>query len=252
MKKELKDKYVYLHRDVNNTIFYVGVGGKSRPKVTQKRSSEWKAIAKDGYSIEIHKKEITLSEAFKIEIDLIELIGRDNLGLGTLVNKTIGGAGSKGVVYTKEMRLRMSNSQKGKKLSKEHKKNISIATTLEKNPMFGKGYLVCGEKNGMFGKTMSKESREKISKANTGRVLSNLTRERMSKSRIGLNHSIETKNKMSISKRRRVISDENFKLLLEDYSKIDEVVKGVTFKKLQEKYNLSYYFVKTNYYRQKK
>lgn len=272
MKKELKDKYVYLHRDVNNTIFYVGVGGDSRHRNTRERSTEWKAIAKDGYSIDVHKKEITLSEAFQIEIDLIELIGRKDLDLGTLVNKTDGGAGTRGLIFTEERRKRISeirSASRGFKHSNETKKKMSKAHSGENNAMFGRkasnetrekmsksrmglkktqeqcdaqSLRMMGEKNPMFGRKHTEESKKNLSVRFSGKNNPNF----------GKTTSKETKEKCLATKRRKHISDEKYKLLLEDFSKIDKIKRGVTYGDLSTKYNVRYELVKRWFLKYKK
>lgn len=53
------------------------------------------------------------------------------------------------------------------------RKKMSKATKGEKNPMCGKGYLLEGEKNGMYNKNHKKESCELISKKNKVKLLGN-------------------------------------------------------------------------------
>ena len=62
-----------------------------------------------------------------------------------------------------ETRAKLSKAQKGKKHSIEACRKISIATSGENNHNFGK----TGEKSHNYGKTHSKETRAKISEANT-------------------------------------------------------------------------------------
>jgi group I intron endonuclease len=97
-------------------------------------------------------------------------------------NMTLGGEGTLGLkrAFSKEHKKKLSEAKKGKKLSKEHKKKISesekgrifpnevkrkISESKKgvKNPMYRKGYLISGEKNGMFGKTHSIETKNKLS-----------------------------------------------------------------------------------------
>ena len=90
-----KNKVVYLHRKkTDGTIFYVGMGNPDRPyqKKDKARSIVWhRVVKKYGYYIEVIVKNLTKQEAFDIEVDLIELIGRRDKGLGSLVNLTDGG-----------------------------------------------------------------------------------------------------------------------------------------------------------------
>ena len=92
-----ENKVVYLHRKAtDNTVFYVGIGNPDRPK-SKERSVVWHRTAnKHGYIIEVIRRGLSKEEACSIEIDLIELIGRRDLGKGTLVNLTDGGEGVSG------------------------------------------------------------------------------------------------------------------------------------------------------------
>ena len=77
----------------------------------------------------------------------------------------------------------------------------------ELSPTYGKHWKICdskrcnfdksGEKNSMYGKKHSDETKKKISIANKGRVISEETREKHRKGRLGKKHSNETKKKMS-------------------------------------------------------
>lgn len=94
------NKVVYLHRKAtDNTVFYVGIGNPDRPK-SKERSIVWhRTVNKHGYTIEVIRRGLTKEEACSIEVDLIELIGRRDLGKGTLVNLTDGGEGFVGGNY---------------------------------------------------------------------------------------------------------------------------------------------------------
>ena len=93
-----KNKVVYIHRKKTNMeIFYVGIGNINRPyqKGIKDRNKFWhNTVNKYGYVIEIIRTKLSKKEAFDIEKDLIELIGRKDIGLGTLVNLTNGGENS--------------------------------------------------------------------------------------------------------------------------------------------------------------
>lgn len=55
----------------------------------------------------------------------------------------------------------------------------------EKNPFFGRGDLLKGEKNPFFGKKHTKKTRKKISAMATGRIISQETRDKISKTNSG-------------------------------------------------------------------
>ena len=126
--------YAYLRED--RTPYYVGKGKGSR--VYQKHG---KIHVPPKNRIIFLKQNLKEEEAFKHEIYMIAMFGRKDLGTGILRNKTDGGEGSSGVImsddhkskiskklkhriFTLEHRKNLSNVQKGKKLTKEHKEKI--------------------------------------------------------------------------------------------------------------------------------
>lgn len=133
------DKYIYLHKKPNGQIFYVGQGINRRAWAKSNRNDYWKrTVDKYGdYSITIFKEGLTLDEANKLEMDLIEAIGLDNL-----TNLTLGGDGVKGRIWTDEERKKIGDIHrggtswsKGIKFSEEHKRKISEARMGYKMPL---------------------------------------------------------------------------------------------------------------------
>jgi len=132
--------YVYRHRRLDtNEVFYIGIGVDSRATSKQGRSNFWKdTVNKYGYTIEILKENLTWEDAAELEIFLISLYGRRDLGLGTLVNLTDGGEGSLGRTISNDTRNKMSEAAKTKKVSNKTKKLWSVQRKGEGNPNFGK------------------------------------------------------------------------------------------------------------------
>jgi hypothetical protein len=170
--------YVYRHiRNDKNEPFYIGIGSDlnyKRSKETARRSDLWKRIATKGYTVEIMLDNITTDFAKIKEVEFIKLYGRKDLGTGCLANMTDGGDGTYGKVYgeeyrrklsetaknrdpllvaeqtkrmidarkrlifTEQIREKLSNSHKGKIFSESHKKNLSVSKSGANNPMFGK------------------------------------------------------------------------------------------------------------------
>lgn len=118
---------LYLHiRKKDNIVFYIGIGNNKRPYIKNTRSIFWKnEISKHEYFIQILSSNLTWENAQEAEIQLIRIYGRRDLCIGTLVNLTDGGDGSPGCIQTKEHKLKISNSLKGKNKG-------------ENNPMYGK------------------------------------------------------------------------------------------------------------------
>lgn len=133
------------------------------------------------------KNNLTEQQAFNLEMELIKQIGRIDLKAGPLTNLTNGGDGASGAIRSKEMKIKYSESKKGKNnpnfgkfFSEAFKKKMSESRKGEKNPMFGKTFSEesrkkiseanKGEKHPMFGKHWSKESNQKRSKAHKGKM----------------------------------------------------------------------------------
>lgn len=132
-------------------------------------------------------------EAFDLEIELIARFGRRDRVQGILTNLTNGGGGLAGKIFSEEHKQRIAKAHQGKKHTTETKKKLSeIAKgrraseetkkklsairkgtkTGELNHMFGrKGELHpnygkpgnIGNKNGMYGRHHSEETRKKLS-----------------------------------------------------------------------------------------
>jgi len=120
------------------------------------------------------------------------------------------------IVYTEEVRRKMSESCKGRKISEEHKKKISAANKGRKwtdeqrqrmsDAMKGREYKDEWKKKlsaSLTGKPLSEEHKKKLALAklgNTnkkGKKVSDDGRKRMSESKLGIKHSESTKLKMS-------------------------------------------------------
>ena len=172
MKKEY---YVYVYLDprkqgkfIYNSLkflhepIYIGKGkGKRHIQLKDRNSFITAKLAK------IDNKPIILiiadnlkeSEAFDLEKELITLIGRRDLGKGSLCNLSDGGEGPGGATRSLELRNRISNSMKGLVRSKETRDKISKYRM--NNPL-------------------SQETRSKMSKARTGKTLSQATKDKIS------------------------------------------------------------------------
>jgi hypothetical protein len=104
--------YVYGHYTLDGRLFYVGKGVGDRAWVKRSRNPHWKNVAnKCGLEVKILVDSLTEEEALQKEKELIEEIGIENL-----TNMRPGG--------------RPGPIQKGKRLTAEHKKNLSKAKQL--------------------------------------------------------------------------------------------------------------------------
>ena len=65
------DYYVYLHKTLDGKIFYIGKGVKKRAWSKSSRSTAWHEQAKNGYTVEIYKENLSNCTAIDIENQLI-------------------------------------------------------------------------------------------------------------------------------------------------------------------------------------
>lgn len=137
---------VYQHiRLDTNEVFYVGIGKtEERAYSKNKRNSHWyNVINKCGYKVEIIYNDLKWNVACQMEKYLIAEYGRDDLGLGTLVNKTDGGDGVVGNIVSEKSKKLVSEKMKGnknslgRKVSEETRKKLSEAIKGRK-PNLGK------------------------------------------------------------------------------------------------------------------
>jgi hypothetical protein len=131
----MEQYYVYTHLNPQTKeVFYVGIGKGNRAwNQWAGRNKFWENyVNKHGFEVEIIAENLTRNQAGKIEIELIAHLGRRQIDEGgTLVNRSSGGdGGSGGYTHTEEWKRQHSERQIGKKkkpLSKEAKEKISKA-----------------------------------------------------------------------------------------------------------------------------
>jgi ribosomal protein L24E len=151
--------YAYLRED--GTPYYIG---KGKGKRAYKKGREEVGKPTDKSRIIYLKQNITEDEAIKHEIYMIAVFGRKDLGTGILRNKTNGGDGASGYKHSEEVCLSFRERMIGNQLAKGYKHSL--------------------------------EAREKISKANTGRIYPEERNKKISLSKIGHSVSEETKQKL--------------------------------------------------------
>ena len=137
----------------SNQPFYIGIGqDEKRAYELINRNKHWHGIVnKAGYKVQIMLDDLSWEEACEKECEFIQLYGRADLGLGTLVNMTDGGDGTpgrkgamkdknhseetiakigaalRGIPKSEETRTKMSSAAKGKVISEETKAKM-VAT----------------------------------------------------------------------------------------------------------------------------
>ena len=157
--------YCYIWKREDGTPYYIGKGKGGRYKRKRRGVT---APPKDLSNIFFACEGVTESEAFEMEVALISLLGRKDLGTGILRNQTVGGDGTSGYAHTEETRRKMCEkkrnisdetrrklieSHKGNRHSEESKRKMSVARRGERNPNYGK--------------PCSEETRRKIGEANS-------------------------------------------------------------------------------------
>lgn len=182
------DYYVYIHRKLDGSIFYVGKGRGKRATNLSRRSAWHKSVvAKHGISIEFLYTELLDEEAKWLEIATIAHLRE----LGEpLTNLTDGGDGVEGLhnPHTAESRRKISLANKGKNAGLKNgmfgKPGTMLGVRGSDHPSFGRGQdragwhhtpearraikdSVANGKHPMLGKPRSKETRERVSLAVT-------------------------------------------------------------------------------------
>lgn len=197
----MKTHYIYIHKNPSNKEpYYIGQGTYeknskyeiyTRAHCTKRRSFFWNnTYNKYGADIEILDEGLNEKDANNLEKHYIKKIGRRDKHKGPLVNLTDGGTGEwkkpmskesreligrrkypKGETHhafnkkrSKYTREKISDSCKGYKFTKEQLDNLKKSKAGKIPPMKGKGYLIEGEKNGMFGKSVDNQRMKEIAK----------------------------------------------------------------------------------------
>ena len=162
----MKEYYTYAYLREDGTPYYIGKGIGNRAYKKGRRTF----YPPSKKRILILKNNLTEEKAFKHEIYMIAVFGRKDLGTGILRNLTNGGEGSSGYKHTPERLEKISNLNKGKKVSQKTK--------------------------------------IKMSQAQKGRTFSDETRKRMSEGSKGIWHNEETRKRIAeISRGRKWWND---------------------------------------------
>ena len=214
--------HVYIDYKPDGTPFYVGKGTSGRIKSIERNKWHSNVCKKHPtwYRTIVETASDELCKEF--EIFLISIIGRKDLGLGTLVNLTDGGEGmlnpsketreklsasSRSRVRTEEWRKNQSKSLKGRKCTPEQIAAMSIARTgkpQSKESCLKRSLSMKGKNS----RPMSESQKLQISLRQKGVLLSTEHKKAISNGLIGRKLSDETKLKLSVSNRGKTRSDE--------------------------------------------
>ena len=177
-------EFIYDDFSLEYEPFYVGKGTGDRITTSLlDRESPFKVnkinkVKRSGgkiISIKLYEN-LENEESLEVEKMVISKIGRRDLGLGTLVNKTDGGDGRLSSPHSDKTKQKISETKKSQHLhsivTEETKEYLKLINTGDKNPMWGKTHTdevkethslrVSGINHPMFGKTHSKETIDKI------------------------------------------------------------------------------------------
>jgi len=130
-----KDAYVYRHiTEDTNEVFYIGIGVvKRRAWSKHGRNKYWhNVVNKHGFRYEIVQESLSRDLAKELEIILIQIYGRRDIGTGILVNMTDGGDGMFNL--SEEGRLSLVKKRTGRKKSEEARRKIGDAQKRGKHP----------------------------------------------------------------------------------------------------------------------
>jgi hypothetical protein len=223
---------VYYHiSEDTNSLFYVGISKhEERARFFFNRSAHWKNyVAKHGVKVEIVHTDIDWGLACQIESYLIRYYGRLDQG-GILINKTDGGEGAVGRIYTQQHRDRIGNAHRGKTISGEARAKQSAAMKGRKKKPFTAAHnlaisignkgkpksaehiaalKIAQQKRWKDGPGDSPETRAKKSAALRGRPKSPESIRKGADAQRGKYVSIETRERQSIAAKARYARGEN-------------------------------------------
>jgi hypothetical protein len=116
--------YAYLRED--GTPYYIGKGNGKRATVRRKKGIN---PPKDLSRVIYLKQNLSEEEAFKHERYMVFVFGRKDLGTGILHNRTNGGDGLSGLVFTSEHKTNLMLAHKNMPAHKKQKRAADISTS---------------------------------------------------------------------------------------------------------------------------
>jgi len=182
----------------SGTPYYIGKGSGDRAY----RKHVGVSLPKDNTKIVFLETNLTNFGSLCLERRMIKWYGRKDLGTGILHNKTDGGEGSPGAIFSEEHKNKLSIALTGRIFSDETKEKMSIA---QKGKMHSPEHMQ-RMSNINRGNSRSKEVKLKISKSHMGKKQGPHTqdhKDKISNALAGRSKSEDTKNKMRIAQQLR-------------------------------------------------
>jgi hypothetical protein len=217
-----REKYwIKFYNAVEDRNFYNihegGSGGDTTIYMTEGDILEW-------------KRKISISQTGKLKGIEHTKEHNDKVSIGLIIFYETNVSKNLGQKRTDETKEKISQSLSGRKFTEEHIKNLKESFKdrdykSDKNPFFGKGHLIEGNKNPMYGKSYYDVWVEKYGKEEAD-VKMSLHRKNLKGRKIedreNFKKSDETKRKISDTKKGTKVSNETRK-------KISETLKGRIF-----------------------
>jgi hypothetical protein len=156
--------YVYAYLRADGTPYYVGKGKDDRAYLYHGKHI---TVPTDRNRIVFLETNLTELGAFALERFYIRWYGRKDTGSGILRNRTDGGEGTSGVVYSEEALRKRKEAMQGYRPSEKAVLASAAARRGKKRP------AEVGQKiaAGLRGKPRSEETKRKLSEANLGKVM---------------------------------------------------------------------------------
>jgi group I intron endonuclease len=170
---------VYKHQNIEIGTIYIGITKHDNVEKRWKGGMgyyENKYFFKDilyygwkNFTHEILVDDISYDFAKIKEVEFISLYGRIIDNSGTLANLTIGGEGAKGHIVSEETRKKISNAQKGRVFTEDHRRKAVEGRRNVKLPPRTKEHQMKLDAH-KIGRPLKDSTKEKLRLANIGKI----------------------------------------------------------------------------------
>lgn len=189
----------------SGTPYYVGKGKNKR---AWKKGLHEVHPPTDSSNIVLIAENLSESQAFELEKQLIAEFGRVDLGTGILRNKTAGGLGGAGTVKSDETKNKIRNSLTNSEVPRKHSKETRAKMSASRTKANRSPETLAKMAASLTGRTLSEEHKAKISAATKGKPKKNPVSEE-TRNKFRRPQSVETRNKISAALKGRKLSEEH-------------------------------------------